>query len=330
MRTVRRILVAEKDPTTKSLPAVNKAIQLARAFGAKVELFHGIATPVYLDFDGLADNSLGKIERTRRAQCSSRLEAIAARARKHRVEVTTAVEWDYPPHEAIVRRAARIKADLIVAECHPGRHRVPWLLHLTDWELLRYSPAPVLLVKSKRLYRHPVVLSAVDPTHSFSKPTRLDDEILDFGATVKSALRGTLHVVHAYIPVPAQTASADLLTADMVERLDAAAKLRARTGLERVLRRVSIPRARQHLVGRHPIDAIPALARELGSAIVVMGAISRSGLKRVFIGNTAERILDALTCDVLVVKPRRFANAVARARRGVQIVTPQMLMPMPY
>ena len=60
-----------------------------------------------------------------------------------------------------------------------------------------------------------------------------------------------------------------------------------------------------------------------------MGAVSRSGLKRVFIGNTAEKILDELPCDVLVVKPARFQNRVRRASRGMRVVPPQPLMPMP-
>ena len=55
------------------------------------------------------------------------------------------------------------------------------------------------------------------------------------------------------------------------------------------------------------------------SSIVVMGAISRSGLKAAFIGNTAERVLDDLPCDLLVVKPQRFANRVPRTKRGVRI-----------
>jgi len=328
MRTVRRILVAVKDPDARSMPAVDKAVQLARAFGAQVELFNSITTPVYLDVEGLANDSLGEVERTRRAQVGRRLESIAARARKEGVKVTTSAEWDYPPHEAIVRRATSTNADLIVAECHAGRHVAPWLLHLTDWELLRYSPVPVLLVKNKRPYRHPVVLAAVDPTHAFAKPTKLDDEILQAGVTVKTALRGTLHAVHAYVPMPIDATPSELLKVDATKRLDAHAKAKARVGLERVLRRFKIPRARQHLVGRHPMDSIPDLAKELGSAIVVMGAISRSGLKRIFIGNTAERILDAITCDVLVVKPRHFVTRVAREKRGVKLIAPQM--PLPY
>jgi universal stress protein E len=39
-----------------------------------------------------------------------------------------------------------------------------------------------------------------------------------------------------------------------------------------------------------------------------MGAISRTRLQEVFIGSTAERVLDRLPCDVLVVKPGDFAE----------------------
>jgi hypothetical protein len=50
-----------------------------------------------------------------------------------------------------------------------------------------------------------------------------------------------------------------------------------------------------------------------------MGAISRSGYKRLLIGNTAERILDELTCDVLVIKPESFRSDIPRASRGVRL-----------
>ena len=54
-------------------------------------------------------------------------------------------------------------------------------------------------------------------------------------------------------------------------------------------------------------EALLALSRKLPADIVIMGAISRSGLQKVFIGNTAERVLDRLPCDLLIVKPAGFA-----------------------
>ena len=50
-------------------------------------------------------------------------------------------------------------------------------------------------------------------------------------------------------------------------------------------------------------DSSPALVEEVDAEVVVMGAISRSAIDRVFVGSTAERLLDELVCDVLVVKP---------------------------
>jgi hypothetical protein len=49
-----------------------------------------------------------------------------------------------------------------------------------------------------------------------------------------------------------------------------------------------------------------------------MGAMSRLGLKRLLIGNTAEGVLDHLTCDVLVIKPVGLIKRLPRTRRRVR------------
>ena len=321
MRPIRRILVAVKDPWTRSLPAVKKAAQLARATGAQLDLFHGIVDVIYIDALQIAKQSVGEFESKSRREVLHRLESIAAPLRQQGLKVQSTAEWDYPIYEAIVRRAAANRADLIVAERHATRHVAPWLLRFTDWELLRLSPVPVLLVKSPRAYRRPVVLAAVDPSHAFAKPSRLDDEILRQAQFLTAALGGTLHAVHAYVPMAADLAAVGDLTPDITERIEAHARAGAQAGLSRALQGTKIPRTRRHLASRHPVEAIVKVARDVRSAIVVMGGVSRSGLKRLFIGNTAERILDQLACDVLVVKPPRFASHVSRAKRETRLIT---------
>jgi universal stress protein E len=238
--------------------------------------------------------------------------------------VTTKVQWDYPPHEAIVRRAARTGADLIVAECHAGPRLTPWLLHLTDWELLRTSPIPVLLVRNKHLYERPIVLAAVDPTHVHAKPAKLDQEILAAGAKFARALGGSLHGMHAYLPVPLDVPPSEMLRDASSARLYERVRAKARTEFTRAAQKARNPRARRHLIDRHPILAIPETAREIGADLLVMGAVSRSGLKRMFIGNTAEKVLHAVHCDVLVVKPRHFTRRVPRAQRGARVIPQHM------
>jgi len=320
VRTVRRILVAVKDPSARSLPAVAKATQLAGAFDAELELFHAIDTSVYADTLGMSELRLNELQTDEREQYVQRLGRIAARVRLHGPEVSARAEWDYPGYEAIIREANRIGADLIVAERHAGRHIAPGLLGLADWELLRLSAVPVLLVKRPRPYHRPVVLAAVDPTHAFAKPARLDPEILDAGGRFSEALHGKLHAVHAYDPLRVGLMS---VSGAAVEDVQQAAATRAGSAFDALLRSTGIPAARRHLVGLHPIDAVLDTARELHSDIVVMGAISRSGLKRIFIGNTAEQLLDRLPCDLLIVKPPGFTSRVQRSRRGMRLMTVQ-------
>jgi universal stress protein E len=323
MRRIRRILVAVKDPASRALPAVTKAAQIARALDAELVLFQALAAPLYLDGDvTLLNDSLAAAERTRREACLTRLERIARRLRRANLRVAVSSEWDYPVYEAVIREAARRHADLIVAERHGGGHLAARFLHLTDWELLRRSPLPVLLVKRSGTYRHPVVLAAVDPEHSYDKPARLDTEITRTAAALATLLGGQLHAVYAYVPLPVTAlARGTVLTDQEVARLEARAAAIAREKLGRLLRKARVPTPRLHIVARHPADAIEQVATQSRSAVVVMGAIARTGLRRLLIGNTAEKVLDHLPCDVLVVKPARLVQPVPRARRGARYVS---------
>jgi universal stress protein E len=64
-----------------------------------------------------------------------------------------------------------------------------------------------------------------------------------------------------------------------------------------------------HLKMGDPAFQLPILARSLRARAVVMGAVSRSPVKRALIGSTAERVLDAMPCDILIVKPKEFRAA---------------------
>jgi universal stress protein E len=210
--------------------------------------------------------------------------------------------------------------DLIVM-ARQARHRMPTLLRLTDWELLRLSPVPVLLIKGEAPYRRPRVLAALDPEHAFAKTSGLDLRILEEALSISGALHGSVDALHAYLPLPLPPPPGILLDNRTPQHMLQAAKRVACSSFEQVLEGTAVRAPRRHLIEGSPVLVIPAMARRLHSAIVVMGAVSRSGLKRLFIGNTAERIMDALSCDLLVVKPSHFATRVPRARRGVRFAT---------
>lgn len=312
MTAIRRILVAIKDPAAHRFPAVTKAAQIATAFDSRIELFHDITTTLYTGFPGGIAPDAHAFERQHRATRLDQLEKIARPLIDRGLRASVAAEWDYPAHEAIVRRAITTKADLIVAQHHPGRHRMAWLLSLTDWELLRLSPVPVLLVKSPFAYQNPVVLAAIDPMHALGKPARLDRRILGLSELMAKGLHGQLHAVHACTTPPTIEREATAL---------------AQAAFVRALRSTKIPQARRHFVDGDPCRVIVDVSRKVASDIVVLGAISRSGVKKAFIGNTAERLIDDLRSDLLVVKPAHFAVRVSRRPTGVRVA--HVPAPMP-
>src|ERR1043165_7593915 len=326
MQPIRRILVAIKDPAARSLPALNKAAQIAKGLAAQLTLFHDIATPLYAEAMQGRGLDLKSWQREVQTARREQLEKLAARVRKHGVDVDVAADWDYPPYEAIIRKAQRISADLLVVENHhgTGKHPARWLLAYTDWELLRLCPIPVLLVKNRRLYHRPRVLAAIDPSHVHAKPTNLDRQILRAGAQLVHALHGELHALHAMLPaIPVVPALPDGPLVDVTER--ELVEEDARRRLARAVDGFDVKLSHCHLVEGRPSEVIPRTARRERCSIVAMGVVSRSGLKRFFIGNTAEFVMDAVTADILVVKPADFDSRIPRAGRGVQIISVPIL-----
>ncbi len=327
MQPIRRILVAVKNPAARNLPAVNKAAQIAKGLNAQLTLFHDIATPMYAEAIQGRGIDLQAFQREVQTARREQLERLAAGVRKHGIDVDVAADWDYPPYEAIIRKAQRISADLLVVENHhgsgqgPAKHPARWLLAYTDWELLRTSPIPVLLVKNRRLYHRPRVMAAVDPSHAFAKPSNLDRQILRAGAQLVHALRGELHALHVYNPPLAMMPS--MPDGPLVDMQAGHAEMQrtARRAMEKLVDGFEVKRSHCHLVQGRPNEVIPQTAKRERSAILAMGVVSRSGLKRFFIGNTAEFVMDAVTADILVVKPADFDSRVPRTGRGIQILS---------
>jgi universal stress protein E len=328
MKSMRHILFAVKDPAGNRQPGLAKALAIAEAFDARLELFHALSSPVFAGPPPHDNESVANLEEDLLARARNRLESIAEAGRRRGAKISCTVAWDYPPHEAIVRRATRAGADLIIAAWHRGSHRRGWLMQLTDWELFRASPLPVLLVRDGARYHHPQILAAVDPLHAHAKPLDLDYRILAAAKRLARAFNGRVDAVHAcdFSAMPAAGVETGN-DSSVLARGGASLRRQDRAQFDKLLKRAQIPASRKHLVFGDPVTLIPEVARKTGTALVVMGAVSRSALRRVFIGNTAERVLDALPCDVLVVKPGSFVGRVRARPRGMVVVTMPVLAP---
>jgi universal stress protein E len=294
--------------------AMNKVARLARALDAEVELFHCIHDPDIARPGRFGSRGIEQDIRELVAQRQRQLEISAQRLRAAGLRARATVRWDYPPYEGVIRQVLRHKPDLLIAQSTRRGRIARRVLTQTDYKLIEGCPCPLLLLKTARPYTDAYVLAAVDPTHAHDKPAALDREIVDAASAVSQALGAVLHVYHACKPwrgvvkdlselrqVP-EAIQADLY-AGYCERSEAAVR--------QIAQRQNVPRARVHVEEAEAWESLPRFANEISADIVAMGAVSRS-LKAFFIAHTAERILDALECDVLILKPPGFRCPVSR------------------
>ncbi|MEZ5532985.1 MAG: universal stress protein [Steroidobacteraceae bacterium] len=287
---IRRILVAIGDPWHVPPAQLRKAAQLANAVGAHLELCHAIH-PANAQQVGAA---------------RARMERLGSRKVFAGLDVRTCLAIDAPAHDAIVRRASLIRADLIIAATASHRRGERLWLRNTDWELIRHAPCPLLLVKAPRRWRAPAVLASVDPFHARAKPAQLDPRLLESATAFAHWLGGKAHAFHAYLPLVAAMPGAmgQPVALTLPPDAEAVHGENVRRTFDALVARSGIPAARRHLrMGDVPTQLV-ATVRRARVQIVVMGAVSRSALRRLFIGSTAEHMLDRLPCDVLIIKPK--------------------------
>ena len=325
--TWRHIMFGVATPDRPEPSAMGKAARLASALDAELELFHCVFDPdvgrvPLIGWRAIEPDIRDTVEQRRR-----RLEAAAERLRAEGVVVRTTVRWDDPPYEGIVRQVLRHKPDLLVVQSTRRSRAARLVLTHTDYRLIEACPCPLLLIKTPRPYLDARVVAAVDPLHTHDKPAALDDAILDAASAVSQALGGELHVFHACVPWPVVAGRSGQLRR-LAEAVQPEVSARYRETTEarvaEVARRQLVPKRRVHIEAGRAVESLPRFAKSICADIVAMGAVSRSLPKRALIGPTAERVLDALDCDVLIAKPPGFRSPVSRRsvhrlpKRGAQ------------
>jgi universal stress protein E len=313
---IRRILVAVADGTARRV--TRRAGDLALESDAKIELF-SVVRPE-LRVVGLPNATLVQINRaivdTRRRE----LETLAQGLRRRGLEVVCTVVTRDSLSESIEYRLHEAPADIVAIEAHKHHHMARWFLLHSDYDLIRHCPVPLLIVKSVRRAARRPILAAIDPWHQKDRPASLDGRIVDAARTMAQLQHVSLHSVHAYQPLMDFVGgSAFAPVAIPVSARDEGAQTamtRRRFKAFNTAHRIA-PR-QSHLEMGDPIYVLPSVARSIKAQMVVMGAIARSRIDRLFLGSTAEQVLDALPCDVLIIKPKssgRRSPFVANDRR---------------
>jgi universal stress protein E len=307
MDSLQRILVVV-DPTAASHPAVEKGAHLARIAHAHLEL-------VICDYSSeiapshFADAETYDVAAERyRAPHTDKLEALASPLRTLGLSVDVDVQLETPLHVAILRKIRATRPDIVVKDTHYHTVIRRTLLTNTDWHLIRECPVPLLLVRRESWTGGPLrVGAAVDPGHLRDEPAALDRAILDAVERLKTTCGAHTFAVHVFAALrglrtgAAQNDECSFgrgALGKVVQELRAA----RHEQFERLLQGRAFAPAERFFLDGDVIETLPLFVAEQNADILALGAVARGRAYELFVGSTAERLLDRLPCDVLIVK----------------------------
>lgn len=301
-----KLILVVLDPTAEAQPALDKAGRLARKTGARLRLFccdrdPGLVLRRLLDPEALSAGRAAFLA-GRRDWLIGLAEPWAAAG----VETEVEAVWDAPVHAAVLREVGLCEPDLVVKDTHWHGPLRRGLFTSTDWYLTQDCPAPLLLAKPRPWAARPRVVAAVDPDHPGDPGHVLDHALLAAAERLAADLEGERAVVHAFAPadsnLPAAAPEPPVASSPAAGDTSAERRRRAAAALAALLPHHRYPEEAVHLVEGDPLDVVPQFCAREAADVLVAGAVSRSRLYQRVIGSTAERLLDRIPCDLLVVR----------------------------
>jgi nucleotide-binding universal stress UspA family protein len=225
----------------------------------------------------------------------------------------------------VIRQVLREGCDLVIKTPEdPG-----WLDRLfgsDDLHLLRKCPCPVWMIKPRFSGSFGCILAAVDvddsyPADEVEGRRVLNRLVMEIATSLALSEFAELHVVHAWEAIGEGAMRNGFMSTDenKVDAYVKAVERHHRENLHVLVRETTDrlgPEATRylkpnaHLLKGWARKEIPALVRQLGADLVVMGTVARTGVAGFLMGNTAEMILMQIDCSVLAVKPEGFVSPV--------------------
>lgn len=245
----------------------------------------------------------------------------------------------------IVQHLLKNGDDLLIKAAEPGNgHRA---ISAVDLDLLRLAPVPVWLARPIERHRGEIrvavaidplrfepparslsshllpidrdqgglrVVVAIDPLDSVSAARGLSLRLLREARELADTASGELGVISCwdyayekYLRHNVWIRMSDREIDDEVMKIEG----EHRAALEALIKESGIGGKLRVLRARgEPAERIPDYVSTHGVDVLVLGTVARTGIQGFLMGNTAERILQSLTCSLVAFKPEGFVSPV--------------------
>lgn len=299
---MRSIAVDISNPADSSAPALEAARAIMNA-GDHVYLLHNVGPD---ESSAQIQGSDELPDEAREHRFTSAREALLQLANRFSEQAEPVIIEANSGWQALITYAVDHGCDLLVAQTAHSSGWKRWGLARDDWELIRHCPMPLLLARERGTRCCSHITAAIDPLHIDDKPADLDRRILQTAGELASQWGSRLTVLNVNVPVVAVGTAMQPLPGDILPSPRAVSEQKA--GVERFLADIGCKPDELLMPCGLAADEIVRCVTSRQSDLVVMGAVSRSFLARLLIGNTAERVLDRMPCDVMIVKPCGFRS----------------------
>jgi len=312
---LRRVLVPI-DFSPESLKTLHYAKRLGERFKAKLHLVY-VVTPPPTSLPQRTPLTLN-FSQELAANASERLRKLAAEFSLPMSPKPYSVRSGGITDEiSTVARVTRAELIAIATRGYTGLKRA--FLGSTTESVVRNAPCPVLVVRERkgestqqRAQKGPLQFRKILVPLDFSEASRLG---LEYALGFAQEFHATVVLFHSVFVSGYVFASQ--YTANQIPTLIASQKEYARVEIERLRKLISAKggEVQTKITVGSPVEQIGKYVRKAGVDLIITSTHGRSGLRRFFIGSTAERIVRYAPSPVLVV-PNRAAGKKASKGRG--------------
>ncbi len=291
-------------------PALARGVQLAMHNNAKLTAIavieeypaqaHAVLRSLHLK------DQLESIER----EFHEQLETIVQPIRDSGLDVKTTVASGSAFVE-LIRVVLRNRHDLLIKTVGSEGifHRT--FFGSTDMHLLRKCPAPLWLIKAGERTSFRRILIPLDPNMEHGVKLAVGMNLLKLGISLAKMDGAELLIVHAWHAYAEDQMKKHMESKEFEDYVGSWRRTSSqRTSQFTTVFEPEIKPSCVHLVHGEAGFVIPKFATDHEVDLVVMGTLGQLGQHGMFIGDTAERILNRLECSVLAVKPDGFVSPV--------------------
>ena len=283
---------------------VARAAWLARLMACDLELLLCDPTTSFLSEVFIISSEVRDLAKDIEEAQKTALRDLAKTAESSGLKVITHISHERPVADGIISRAMDLEPMFVVKGTHYHSPAERATFADTDWQLMKKLDYPLWFVKPMDWKDKPVIVAAVDPTHEKDREARLDRLIVETAQSVASACNGQIELVHTYqrlVEIGSRAMKTFKPVKLPIDELDKKIRDEHRKALDAFAAETGVADKNVHQLPGRAHELLPTFAKTHGASLMVMGALSRGGIARRYIGNTAARVLDHLPCDVLVV-----------------------------